>query len=80
MRQMAIKLGGPSDDFETIVTSKDIKKSKEIVANLCKKLKDHNQKFIDNGIKDNGVKIPYASILYSISLANVRFLVDDYFI
>jgi hypothetical protein len=65
MRQMAIKFGGPSDDFECIVSSKDIKKSKEIIEKLCKKLKDHNQKFIDNDIKDNGVKIPYASILYS---------------
>jgi hypothetical protein len=65
MKQMAIKFGGPSDDFETIVSSKDIKKSKEIIEKLCRKLKDHNQKFIDNDIKDNGVKIPYVSILYS---------------
>ena len=65
MKQMAIKFGGPSDDFETIVSSKDIKKSKEIIEKLCRKLKDHNQKFIDNDIKDNGVKIPFASLLYS---------------
>ncbi len=65
MRQIAIKLCGPSDDFESIVSSEDIKKSKEIIEKLCKKLKDHNQKFIDNDIKGNGVKIPYASILYS---------------
>ena len=65
MKQMAIKLGGPSDDFECIVSSKDVKKSKEIIEKLCKKLKDHNQKFIDNDIKDNGVKIPYTSILSS---------------
>jgi hypothetical protein len=65
MRQMAIKLGGPSDEFERIVSSKDIRKSKEIIAKLCKKLKDHNQKFLYNGIRDNGVKIPYASILNS---------------
>ncbi len=65
MRQMAIKLGGPSDDFESIVSSEDIKKSKEIIEKLCKKLNNHNQKFLDNDIKDNGVKIPYASILYS---------------
>ncbi len=37
MRQMAIKLGGPSDDFESIVSSEDIKKAKEVVAKLCKK-------------------------------------------
>jgi hypothetical protein len=48
-----------------IVSSKDIEKSKEIIEKLCKKLKDHNQKFIDNDIKGNEVKIPYASILYS---------------
>ena len=65
MKQMAIKFGGPSDDFESIVSSKDIKKSIEIIEKLCKKLKDHNQKFIDNDIKDNGVKVPYASILSS---------------
>ena len=65
MRQMAIKLGGPSDDFENIVSSKDIKKSKEIIAKLCKKLYNHNQIFLNKNIKDNGVKIPYASILYS---------------
>ena len=38
MRQMAIKLGGPSDDFESIVSAEDIKKSKEIIEKLCKKL------------------------------------------
>src|SRR4051794_2949176 len=65
MKQMAIKYGGPSDDFESIVSSKDIEKSKEIIEKLCKKLKDHNQKFIDNDIKGNEVKVPYASILYS---------------
>src|SRR6476659_1631075 len=65
MKQMAIKFGGPSDDFESIVSSKDIKKSIEIIEKLCKKLKDHNQKFIDNDIKGNGVKVPYSSILSS---------------
>jgi hypothetical protein len=65
MKQMAIKFGGPSDDFECIVSSKDIEKSKEIIEKLCKKLKDHNQKNIDNDIKGNGVKVPYASILSS---------------
>jgi hypothetical protein len=65
MRQITIKLGGISDDFENVVSSKDIKKSKEIIEKLCKKLKDHNQKFLDNDIMGNTVKIPYASILYS---------------
>ena len=65
MRQMAIKLGGPSDDFECIVSKEDIKKSKDIIERLCKKLKNHNQAFLYNDITDNGVKIPYASVLYS---------------
>jgi len=65
MIQMAIKFGGPSDDFECIVSSKDIRKSKDFIEKLCKKLKDHNQKFIDNDIIGNGVKIPYAFIFYS---------------
>src|SRR6185312_3123901 len=65
MRQISIKLGGISDDFENVVSSKDIKKSKNIIAKLCKKLKDHNQKFLDNGVTSNTVKIPYASILYT---------------
>jgi hypothetical protein len=30
MRLMAIKLGGPSDDFESIVSAKDIKKSRRL--------------------------------------------------
>src|SRR4051812_9172262 len=66
MRQITIKLGGISDDFENVVSSKDIKKSKEIIEKLCEKLKDHNQKFLDNDITGNTVKIPYASILYSV--------------
>src|SRR6185312_8789416 len=65
MRQMAIKLGGLAEDFEVIVSKEDIKRSKEIVAKLCKKLYNHNQGFLYNDIKDNGAKIPYASILYS---------------
>lgn len=65
MRQMSIKLGGPSDDFESIVSKVDIEKSKKIVGKLCDKIYEHNQKFLDNNIKDNGIKIPYASILYS---------------
>jgi hypothetical protein len=65
MRQMAIKLGGPSDDFECIVSKEDIKKSKDIIERLCKKLKDHNQAFLYNDITDNGVKITYDLILSS---------------
>ncbi len=65
MRQISTKLSGLPDDFESIVSSEDIKKSKEIIEKLCIKLKDHNQKFLDNDIIGNGVKIPYASILYS---------------
>ena len=66
MRQITIKLGGIPDDFESIVSSKDIKKSKEIIEKLCKKLQEHNQKLLDNDITGNGVKIPYASILYPV--------------
>jgi hypothetical protein len=65
LRQITIKLSGSPDDFESIVSSEDIKKSKEIIAKLCRKLKDHNQKNIENDIAGNAVKIPYASILCS---------------
>ncbi len=65
MRQKAIILGGLPDEFDSIVPSKNIEKSKEIIEKLCKKLKDHNQKFLENDIKTNGVKIPYALILSS---------------
>ena len=62
---MDIKIGGPSDDFESIVSLEDIKKSKEVVAKLCKKLYNHNPIYLNKNIKDNGIKIPYHSILYS---------------
>jgi hypothetical protein len=64
LRQITIKLSGVSDDFECIVLSEDIKKSKKIVEGLCKKLYSHNQKFLENGITGNAVKIPFSSILY----------------
>jgi hypothetical protein len=65
MRQMAIKLGGPSDDFESIISKEHIKKTKKILEKLCKKLEDHNQRFLNLDINDNGIKVPYVSILYS---------------
>src|SRR6185437_7213841 len=65
MRQIATKLSGLPDDFESIVSTKDITKSKEIIEKLCIKLKNHNQKCIDNNITGNALKIPYTSILYS---------------
>ncbi len=65
MRQMTTKLSGLPDDFEGIVSAKDIQKAKEIVNNLCIKLKVHAHKCLDNNITGNGVKIPYASILSS---------------
>jgi hypothetical protein len=65
MRQISIKLSGSPDEFDCIVPAEDIKKSKEIIENLCLKLKYRNQKNIENDIAGNAVKIPYASILYS---------------
>jgi hypothetical protein len=65
LAQIIIKLSGVSDDFECIVSKEDIKKSKDIIERLCKKLKEHNQAFLYNDITDNGVKILYVSILYS---------------
>ncbi len=65
MRQISIKLSGLPDDFESIVSTKDIDKSKELIENLCIKLKDNNQRYLDNNITGNAVKIPYSSILSS---------------
>ena len=64
-RQIAIRLAGLPEDIESIVSTKDIEKSKEIVQRVCANLKQHNKSHVDAGIKGSGIKIPYYSILSS---------------